>query len=97
MFHSNAEANQMVVTTGQFLTDPLFADEVRVSHEDVVKDVVFLRRLSDIQGLRCNGDNLGHKCVFQHLEQSVALLVSIHGAPWILGQLKSLIITNCLY
>ncbi len=40
MFRSNAEANQVVVAVGQFLTDPPFA-EVRVSHENEVKSVVF--------------------------------------------------------
>ncbi len=55
MSHSNAEANLVVVAAGQNLTHPPFADEVGVSHEDEVKDVVFLRRLSA---------NLGHKCVF---------------------------------
>ncbi len=40
MFRSNAETNQVVVATGQNLTDPPFADEVGVSYEDEVKDVV---------------------------------------------------------
>ncbi len=67
MFRSNAKANQVVVATEQNLTDPPFVDEVGVSHEDEVKDVVLSRRLRD---------NLSHKYVFQHLEQSVALLLA---------------------
>ncbi len=62
----------MVVATGQNLTDIPFTDEVGVSHEEEVKDVVFSRRLRD---------NWSHECVLQHLEQSVALLVASHSAP----------------
>ncbi len=47
MIRSNAEANQVVLATGQNLTDLPLADEVWVSHEDEVKDIVFSRRLRD--------------------------------------------------
>ncbi len=70
MFRSNGETNQLVVATKS--QRPFFADEVGVSHEDEVKDVVFSRRLRDI---------LSHKYVFQILEESVALLVASHSAP----------------
>ncbi len=40
MIRSNAEANQVVVATGQNLIDIPFADEVGASYEDEVKDVV---------------------------------------------------------
>ncbi len=47
MVRYNSEANQVVVATGQNLTDLPFADEAGVSHEDEVKDIVLSRRLRD--------------------------------------------------